>query len=73
MSDPILFTHDGAREYLSGANPDTLTPPIILGRRRFYSRAALDRAVKEKAGLPIDDGGRPAPADVYDQWKKNCA
>lgn len=69
--NPILLTQAAAREYLSGADPEQLVAPIRLGKRKWYSREALDRAVREKAGLPVSveasEGG------AYDAWKKDCA
>ena len=75
---PILLDEPSARAYLGGADPALLSPPIRLGRRRFWSRLALDRAVAEKAGLPAD-GATDAPSadeawgSAYDQWKKSGA
>lgn len=72
MTEPILLTEKKAREFLSGADPEKLCPPIRLGRGKYWSRAALDRAVKEKAGLAVDDGAQDA-GSAYDAWKKDCA
>lgn len=71
MTAPLLVTEAQAREMLSGGDPSLLTPPIRLGRRKFYSVAALDRAVREKAGLPA--GEAPTAESAYDAWKKSCA
>lgn len=68
---PLLLTEKQAREVLAGANPEDFTPPIRVGRRKFYSTAALDCAVKKRAGLPVDDGVTGESA--YDAWKKSCA
>lgn len=68
---PILLNETAARELLGGADPSMLCPPIRLGRRKYWSRAALDRAVLEKAGLQAGDGASPGSA--YDAWKKDCA
>ncbi len=71
MTEPLLITEAAARELLSGADPEAFCPPIRLGRRKYWSRAALDRAVKEKAGLPV--GEEMAAGSAYDAWKKDCA
>lgn len=70
---PTLMTEEGAREYLSGADPRKLAPPIRLGRRNWWSREALDRAIREKAGLPLTAVEDPKPGSAYDAWKKDCA
>lgn len=68
---PILMTEAAAREYLGGADPNKLIAPIRLGRGKWFSRLALDRAVKEKAGLPL--GEEIGDENAYDAWKAGCA
>ena len=71
MLKPILMTEEIAREYLAGCDPVKLTPPIRLGKRKFWATAALDRAVAKKAGLPEPDSLKPK--DAYDAWKAESA
>lgn len=68
---PILLTERDAREYLSGADPSKLCAPLYLGRRKWFAREALDRAVREKAGLPAES--EKPQGSAYDAWKKDCA
>lgn len=70
-AQPILMREADARDYLGGADPAKLVTPLRIGRGKFYSRLALDRAVAEKAGLPPPD--QPAPRDAYEDWKKSVA
>ena len=72
MSEPFLITEAEARKLLSGADPEEFSPPIRVGRRKFWSRIALDRAVRKRAGLPVGEQETPA-GSAYDEWKKNCA
>lgn len=69
MTEPFLLTEKQARALLAGADPAKLAPPLYLGKRKYWSRAALDRAVCERAGLPVS-GAAPAPADAYETWKQ---
>ena len=71
MSEPILLTFEEAKKYLGGADPEKVSPPIRLGRRKFWSRHALDCQVKKLAGLePATEG---AAGNAYDAWKNGCA
>lgn len=69
MSEPFLLNEKDARALLAGADPAKLSPPIYLGARKYWSRAALDRAVRERAGLPLTETA-PAPAEAYEAWKQ---
>lgn len=70
MTEPFLLTEKQARALLAGADPAKLIPPLYIGARKYWSRAALDRAVREKAGLPpARDSGKPESA--YDDWKRS--
>ncbi|MEM9494675.1 MAG: hypothetical protein AAGA09_01635 [Pseudomonadota bacterium] len=69
---PILMPEKLAKEYLGGAAPDQLIVPIVMGHRRWYSREALDRAVREKGRiLPVEgSAGRGGAEEAYDELKK---
>lgn len=68
---PILMKEADARKYLGGADPSQLIAPIRIGRGKWYSRHALDRAVAERAGLPVAE--KPTPGSAYEEWKKSLA
>jgi len=71
---PILMNAAAARAYLGGADPAKLVPPLRIGGRVFYSREALDRAVRKAAGLPEAGGrGDGEKGTAYDDWKEAAA
>lgn len=75
MTEPILLKKREARAYLAGADPGDLARPLLIGNEKFWARAALDRAVAERAGLAAAESG-PAgasPDELHAAWKKTRA
>jgi hypothetical protein len=64
---PILLRAKAARDYLGGADPAKLCPPLVIGRARYWSRQALDAAVARAAGLPPPE--KPQQGSAYETWK----
>lgn len=64
---PFLLDEEDARHLCAGVNPAKVAAPIYFGGRKRWARAALEKAIAEKAGL---DAPKVEQSSAYDAWKR---